>query len=205
MRPSLKSICVQKLSLYIDLILNDDQIAQIRKVAEPDKDGDSNFRDTYIIDRARHRAWAWVVERDKKERKFEIQIYYEPKGGGRLHRNLPRVSQLIDILSSNKEELDINCQADFEFLRRYRAKPIINLPIRCLNLPNMPFDEISGLSFVKRGIGQQEEYTVVLGMSGRGVFWEIIFFNYRSRIHETIVDDIVSQAKRISDCFIVKE
>jgi hypothetical protein len=204
MRPNLKSICIQKLSLYTDLILNDDQIAQIRRVARPDKDGDSNFRDTYMIDGVRHRTWAWVVERDKKERKFGIQIHCEPKGGGRLRTNIPRVSQLIDILSSNQEELDISCQANFEFLRRYRAKPIISLPIRCFNMPNMPFDEISGLSFVKQGAGR-EEYAVVLGTSGRGVFWEIISFNYRSRLQETIVDDMVSQAKRISDCFIVKE
>jgi len=204
MRPNLKSVCIQKLSLYTELLLNDDQIAQIHKVAKPDKDGNSNFRDTYTIDGTRHRAWAWVIETNKKERKFRIQIHYEPKGGGRLSRNTPRVSQLIDILSSNQEELDINCQADFEFFRRHRATPIVKLPITCLNIPNMPFDEISGLSFVKQGAGQKE-YSVVMGTSGRGAFWELIFFTYRSRFQETIIDNTVAQAKTISDRFIVKE
>lgn len=204
MRPNLRSYYITELRFSATLTLGDDFIGQIREASPPDESNDSLFVDSYKVDGGAHRAWVWVIEQDKKARGFRIEFNYEPTRGGRLRQDTPRISKLVDIASSIEEEVDISCQVSFRFGRQQKVKPIIPLPMKLLALPDMPFDEIDGLHLVKRG-GKQREYDVILGLMGGGALLEMVFFDYHARIRETLADEIIRQAVRISDSFILKE
>lgn len=204
MRPNLKSYDITELRFSATLTLGDDLIGQIREASPPDESSDSLFLDSYKADGGTHRAWVWVIEQDRKARRFRIEFTYEQARGGRLPKDVPRISKLVDIASSIEEAVDISCHVSFQFGRRRKAKPIIPLPMKLMQSPDMPFDEIDGLHLVKRD-GKGTKYDVILGLMGEGVLIETIFFGYRARIQETLVDEIIAEAARISNCFVLKE
>jgi hypothetical protein len=204
MKLNLKACDIIELRFLVTLTLSDDLIAQIKEASPPDEDGDSIFVDSYEVDGAKHRAWVWVSMVNEGTTKFRIDFNYELGKGGRLRKSTPRINKVVGILCSVEEEVDITCQVSFQFGRRRKAKPIIPLPLKLIELPNIPFDEIDGLHLVKRD-GKQTKYDVILGVSSGGALTEIIFFDYHSRIREDLADEIIREAVRISNLFILKE
>ena len=204
MRPNLKSSDIIKLQFSATVTLSASLIGEIRKASPPDEDGDSVFVDSYRSDGINHRAWAWVSGVEEGTMRASIQFNYELGKGGKLRKAAPRVNQLVDIVSSIEEGVEADCEATFEFGRLQKAKPIVPLPMRLIELPGMPFDEIEGLHLVKRD-GEQSKYDVILDIPRKGVLRESVFFSYHARIQETLADEILREAAKISNRFVVKE
>lgn len=204
MKPNLKSRYATSLEFSTDLALTGELISKIRNISPPDKDGDSLFADSYNG----HRAFVWVIEvdkaLDKDIRKFRIEFNYEARGGGKLGASMPRIEQLIEILSSISERVDIDCRVAFTFRKRLKAKPIISLPMKYFEFPNMPFDRIQGLHLVKLD-GKETKYDVILEAPAQGIVIENIFFKYTSEIDKSLAGKILEQAAAISDNFVSKE
>jgi len=177
-----------------------DLIAEIHKVSQPDSDGDSPFLDSY----EGHRALAWVYKPDDKTLQSSIVFTYEAKKGGRLAKNKPRISQLIDLLSSVGQQPTFECTASFLFTKKLRAKPIIHLPQKYLEIPDMPFDRIQGMHLVKLD-GSETKYDVFLETPTQGVIIENIMFKYSSKIDNNLPNNVLIEALKISDNFVIKE
>lgn len=186
------------------MTLTDELISQVRKVSKPDSEGDSAFVDSYDIDGAGHRSWGWILEQDKKNRKFTIEINYEAKGGGRIGKRMPRTTQLFDLLSSIDGVLKFDCRAYFQYPKRTKAKPIVELPLKLINAPNMPFDRIQGVHLIKLD-GNKTKYDIALDMLTNGTLIANISFNYNAKMRETIGDEILRAAAEISGLFVSKE
>jgi len=186
------------------MTFTDELISKVRKVSKPDDEGDSIFIDSYDIDGTRHRCWGWVLEQDKSKRIFSIELNYEAKGGGRIGKKMPRIAQLLDILSSIDNVFEFDCRAYFQYAKRIKPKPVVELPMKLINVPNMPFDRIQGVHLIKLE-GNKTKYDVALDTLTNGILIANISFNYRANIQETICDDILKKAVEISNLFVSKE
>ena len=204
MKPNLKSYHAISLEFSTTLTLTDDLISKIQNISPPDKDGDSLFVDSYNG----HRAFVWVIGVDKgvdKDiRRFRIEFNYELVRGGKLRKSTPRIEQLFDILSLIEEKMDFDCRVAFTFGKRLKPKSIISLPMKYMELPNMPFDRIQGLHLVKLD-GKEKKYDVILEAPAQGIIMENVFFKYIFRIDKSLPDKILREATTISDSFVFKE
>lgn len=201
---NLKAFNLVYLYFSSTITLTDELISQVRKVSKPDDEGDSAFVDSYNIDGMNHRSWGWVIEQDKNKGIYTIRTSYEAKGGGRIGKKAPRVPQLFKILSSIDDVLEFNCRAHFQYLKRTKPKPIVELPLKLVHAPNMPFDRIQGVHLIKLD-GNKTKYDVALDILTNGTLIVNISFNYKAQIQETFGDDILREAVEISRLFVSKE
>lgn len=199
MQLNLKVHNVTSLEFKTGLTLSDDSISKIRSVASPDEDGDSFFVDTY----KGHRAFVLVREIDEDARRFEIEFTYQPLSGGRVLKRIPRIEQLIEILSSIQEPIAFNCEVAFVFGKRLRPRCIISLPMKYIEAPNVPFDRIQGLHLVK--LDAQPKYEIFLEAPARGILGANILFEYTSKVDESLASKILVEAEAISNKFVIKE
>ncbi len=200
MQINLKAHNATDLEFSAKITLTADLIAEIHKLSKPDSDGDSPFVDSY----ENHRALAWVFKADEKTFQSNIFFTYETKRGGKRVKKLPRIVQLIDILSRTNQQLTFECRASFQFGKKLRAKSIVHLPQKYLEMPDMPFDRIQGMHFVKLD-GSETKYDVFLEAPTQGVIIENVIFKYSSKIDDNLASNIFIEALKISDNFIIKE
>lgn len=200
MQPNLKAHHVNLLEFSTTLSLTDDLISKIRDSSRPDKDGDSVFFDSY----RGHRAIAVVKGINKDIQNFEVEFTYQAVSGGRLSKSFPRIEQLTDVLSSVKEQLNFECSVSFTFGKSLRPRPIISLPMKYIEAPNIPFDRIQGLHLIKLDDGETK-YDVFLEAPTQGVLLENVVFKYKSRIARSLADKILLEGTSISDRFVSKE
>jgi len=151
-----------------------------------------------------HRAWAWVYKADEETFQSDIIFNYETKKGGRLSKKLPLIFQLIDILSHTNQQLTFECRASFQFGKKLHMKSIVHLPQKYLEMPDMPFDRIQGMHFVKLD-GSNTKYDVFLEAPTQGVIIENIIFNYSSKIDDKLAINIFTEALKVSDSFVIRE
>jgi hypothetical protein len=200
MQPNLKIRNAASLEFSVTLPLSSDLVSQIRDTSSPDNDGDSVFFDSY----KGHRVIAIVNGIDKDAKEYKVLFVYQARGGGKLPKRLPRIAQLVDILSSIREQLNFECQVLFTFGRNLRRKPIISLPMRYIEAPDMPFDRIQGLHLVKLD-NSQTKYEVFLEAPAKGVLIETIVFKHMSMVDESLPDKILTEAESISNRLVLKE
>lgn len=200
MQPKLRSCNASVLEFSSTIPLSDEQISKIRDVSHPDKDGDSSFFDLY----QGHRTLAIVREAEEKTQEYKIEFTYVARTARKLSKHTPRISQLVEILSSVKEQLNFECSVIFEFGRKLRPKSIISLPMKYIEAPNMPFDIIQGLHLVKLN-GNETKYDVFLEAPSKGILYENVEFNYVSSFDESLPDKILTKAKSISDKIVFRE
>jgi hypothetical protein len=200
MQINLKARNATGLEFFAKITLTADLIAEIHKLSSPDSDGDSPFVESY----QNHRAWVWVYKADEKTFQADIVFAYEAKSGGKLSKKRARISQLIDLLSPISQQLTFECIASFLFSKKLRAKSIVHLPQKPLELPDMPFDRIQGMHLVKLD-GSETKYDVFLEAPTQGVILENVIFKYSSKIDNDLANNILVEALKISDKFIVKE
>jgi len=200
MQPNLKAHHVNLLEFSTTLSLTDDLISKIRDSSRPDKDGDSVFFDSY----RGHRAIAVVRGINKDIQNFEVEFTYQAVSGGRLSKSFPQIEQLTDVLSSVKEQLNFECSVSFTFGKSLRPRPIISLPMKYIEAPNIPFDRIQGLHLIKLDDGETK-YDVFLEAPTQGVLLENVVFKYKSRIARSLADKILLEGASISDRFVSKE
>ena len=85
-----------------------------------------------------------------------------------------------------------------------RVKSIVHLPQKPLELPDMPFDRIQGMHLVKID-GSETKYDVFLEAPTQGVILENVIFKYSSKIDNNLANNILVEALKISDNFVIKE
>lgn len=197
MQPNLKAHHVDLLEFSTTLSLTDDLISKIRDSSRPDKDGDSVFFDSY----KGHRAIAMVRGINKDIQNFEVEFTYQAVSGRRLSKSFPQIQQLTDVLSSVKEQLNFECSVSFAFGKSLRPRPIISLPMKYIEAPNIPFDRIQGLHLIKLDDGETK-YDVFLEAPTQGVLLENVVFKYKSRIARSLADKILLEGASISDRFV---
>jgi len=200
MQPKFRSCNAKVLEFSSTVPLSHEQISKIRDVSHPDKDGDSDFFDSY----EGHRALAIVRGAKEEAQEYKIEFTYEARTARRLSKRLPRIRQLVETLCLVKEQLNFECSVIFEFGRNLHPKSIISLPMKYIEAPNMPFDRIQGLHLVKLD-GHETKYDVFLEAPTKGIVFENIEFNYVSSFDESLPDKILTEAKSISDKVVFRE
>ena len=200
MQINLKAHNSTELEFSAKITLTHDLIEDIQKISSPDIDGDSIFFDSY----PNHRALVLVKKPDEQTLESNIEFTYEAKSGGRLPKKLPRISQLIDLLSSVNQQLTFDCIASFSFGKKLHVKSIIHLPQKYVELPDMPFDRIQGMHLVKLD-GLETNYDVFIEAPTQGVIIENILYKYTSKIDSNLAQNLLSEALKISGRFIIKE
>lgn len=200
MQLDLKSRNAVSLEFSTSIPLATDLVSQIRDSSCPDKDGASVFFDSY----KGHRGLAVVKGINEDAPKYELAFAYEAVSGRRLPKYFPRIEQLIDIFSSMKERLNFECCVSFTFGKNLRPRPIISLPMKYIEAPNMPFDRIQGLHLVKLD-GNKAKYDVFLEAPTQGVLVETVVFEYTSTIDKSVADNILAEAESISSTFVSRE
>lgn len=210
MRPNLKKYSAKSIHINTEVALTNKIVAKLKRVSFQDEDGDYPFIDAY----RNNLSWAWVIdERErpvKGKRSFSIQFNFE-RGGviswdvdiKRLRKSVPRTEQLIDLLSSNGEELDFSCRLDFEFAKNLKPKPMFNLPIKYAESPDYPFDDMCGVHLRKLD-GKAIRYEVILEGLGDGKIMITVFFVYKSKMTRDIVERILEEGSRIASAFVTK-
>jgi len=200
MQVNLKVHNVTDLVFFAKITLTADLLAEIHRISPPDSDGDSPFFESY----ENHRASAWLGKADEKTFQSSIWFAYESKKRGKTREKIARISQLIDLLSPISPQLIFECRASFSFSKKMRAKSIVHLPQKALELPDMPFDRIQGMHLVKLD-GLETKYDVFLEAPTQGVILENVIFKYSSKIDSNLANNVLAEAVKISDKFIVKE
>lgn len=199
MQINLKAHNATDLEFSAKITLTADLIAEMHRLSKPDSDGDSVFFHSY----EKHRVLVVVGKADEKTFQADIEFIYQAKSGGRLSKRLPRISRLIDLLTPISQQLTFECAASFLFTKKLRAKPIIHLPQKYLELPDMPFDRIQGMHLVKLD-GSEIKYNVFLEAPTQGVIGENITFKYTSKIDNNLANNILDEAIKISDQFVIR-
>ncbi|GAI65005.1 unnamed protein product [marine sediment metagenome] len=135
MQINIKAHNATDLGFSTNITLTAELIAEILILSKPDSDGDSCFFDSY----ENHRVMAWVGKANEKTFQSNLYFGYETKRGGKLSKKTPRIIQLIDILSRTNQQLTFECRASFQFAKKLRAKPIVHLPQKYIEMPGYAF------------------------------------------------------------------
>ena len=205
MKTDLVSVGAASLSFSTELYLNDDVVNAIHEVSSPDEDGDSVFFDSYALQGHGHGVIAWVVSLPENKGGFRISFNYTPGKVEQLPKKVPKVAQLIDILSNLKEKVAFDCSATFQFSKRERVlSPVVTLPIRISPAETLPFDEVRGLRFVKLE-GNKILYSVILDLTSEGALNQSIGFSHPSNFSTNLADDILRKSTDISRMFVSSE
>jgi hypothetical protein len=198
MQPDLKSRHAISLEFSTTLLLSKDLVSEIRNKSHPDEDGDSVFFDSY----RNHRALAvakGVTREDTNS--FQVEFTYQARSGGKLPKSLARVEQLMNILTLVEEQANFECRVSFVFGRKLRPRPIIGLPMKYIEAPNMPFDRIQGLHLVKIA-NNEAKYDIFLEAPSYGIIVENVIFKHTSPIDNALASNILKEAVSISDRFV---
>lgn len=201
---SLKSLSISELRFMFRLTLSKEIISLVGEASPPDEDGENVFLDSYKVDNVGHIAIAVVSKVKKGEDVYNIDCRCQLARGGRLRKETPKISRLIEILSDVKESQSFHCLVRFTYGKRAKFKPIVKLPMIITNKTKAPFNEIHGIHFAKVK-GNKLENEAILDLLEGGGYNETVIFGYKSKISVSIVEDIVKKAKGISDNFVYTE
>jgi len=187
-----------------NLTLSGDILAKINKSAPPDEDDDNVFFYSGKVDGIGHFC-VCVVSRIKKG-KENCSIGLSCKQGrlGRLHKDMPRLSTLKDILCAIEEPIEFQCSAVFMFSRISKVKQILRLPMTLFDSNELPFNDISGLRLVKRE-GRKSIYNVILEILPNGSISQSVQYQYNSTFNESIIHEVVMKGVDISNKFLKME
>jgi hypothetical protein len=204
MRPNLRAHDIESIVLTASLAYDDELYNQLTKASRPSKNGRVYFFDSYKIDADSHRAWVVVAKEGKSDKKLGVEINYEVARGGRLKKGLPRIENFLGVFPVFEDLLDFDCQVNFRFGMGRKVKPIIALPLRLIDSADAPFNEIDMIHMVKYD-NKRTAYDVLLGLVERKNLLETIYFDYRSKMCDRLMDEVIEKAVSISKRFVVKK
>ena len=204
MKPNLKFFYIDKIDISATITVKDELINQIREMSPPDEDGDSAFYDSYKVERNSYIGWLVLSAPAKDNKTCGFTLHYESGKGGRLRTALPRISQAIEILSKLDSPLELASIFNFKFGRRDKVKTVVNLPLTLSESPNLPFDKIQGIHFLRLE-GKRYEYHVILDCAKDGSLFETVIFQHKTIINKSLIDELIKEANDISNGFIFKE
>jgi hypothetical protein len=200
MQTNLKNHFITELEFSVTAPLEKDILSQIQDSARIDSDEDYVFFEFYDG----HAAIGWLQKPDKKHSQSNINFIYRTQKGRKPKKELPKISQLIEILSTIDNVFDFECTATVSFPKKVKPKPIIQLPHKPLQLPDMPFDFIQGMHLTKVD-GGKTKYEVFLDAPTPGEILENIVFTYSSRFVPNLACNITAEAINISERFVMLE
>jgi hypothetical protein len=199
---NLRELNIRELEFMFWINLTDDLLEKIKGLVAPDKDGDYVFGELYRINNVGHFVGA-MVSKSVGEGRYRIHGMCKIVKGKRLEEGVVSVSKLFEILCSIEEEITAMNKLNLSFSRRQKRKAIISLPIKITDIPETVYDEIHGMHFVKRE-GKGFKYDVILDLERDGSITEIIIYNKRINIKESIFEDIAQAGIGISDRFVLR-
>ena len=203
MKPDLKRHNIEDYYIVSNIIIPEQLITRIKGLSPPDDDGDCDFWESYRINNASHRGCAWISQEPISKDLYKVSISYDVAKGGRLKKNVPRIEQLIDILSSTKESAWA-CRISFKFSRRKKVRSIIPLPMKIIDLPDSPFDYISGVHAVKKK-GETHAYDVVLDNDRSGRLIVNVVFPYEDKLQRDLVEKVIKRGIDISEKMVLRK
>jgi len=201
---SLKSENVIAFQFDTTLMLNDDVIKRVKELSPPDKSGGSLFEEIQEINTEKYESFASVGRTKKNNGKYEVTIAVTPSRRRQI-KERASVSQLIEILSTIKEKLDFDCRILLRLRRSKGLNPIINLPLRLSESVDLAFNEIHGIHLVKKNNEGDIIYHVILDTAPKSALRESISFIHSGNFSETIIDEILKEALKISKLFVVRK
>jgi hypothetical protein len=107
MQTNLKNHFITELEFSVTAPLEKDILSQIQDSARIDSDEDYVFFEFYDG----HAAIGWLQKPDKKHSQSNINFIYRHKKGRKPKKELPKISQLIEILSTIDNVFDFECTA----------------------------------------------------------------------------------------------
>lgn len=197
---NLKKFNIAELRFDFSVNLTDDLLEKLQSVVAPDKDGDFMFMDSYKIDNVGH-SLAAMVSKSAFVEIYRIRGIWEIRKGRRSLKGVVSVGKLFEIISSIEDEIMLTSSLRLSFSQRKKYKTIISLPIKITDMPEMVYDEIHGIHFVKRE-GRDFKYDVILDLERDGSLMELIICTKRMKIKESILEDIIQEGLEISDSFV---
>jgi hypothetical protein len=198
---NLKKFNIAELRFDFSINLTDDLLERLQSVVAPDKDGDYMFIDSYRIDNVGH-TLAAMVSKSAVVGMYRVRGVWDMSKGRRPLKEVLSVGKLFEIISSIEEEIMLTSSLRLSFSRRKKYKSIISLPIKITDMPEMVYDEIHGMHFVKRE-GRDFKYEVILDLERDGGLMELIICKKRMKIKESILEDIIQEGLEISDGFVL--
>ncbi len=150
--------------------LPQDCLQRVRRASVPDEEGDSCFWEQFkgyhgLAIVAPEASQDDASEQTQGETTVALAFLYQ-RGTGEKPESvggMPKIGSLIDILSSYALESAIACSARFVYPKRIKPKPVVKLPLECLQSPDMPFDSIHGVRLVKHE-GKAVKYNAVVDL-----------------------------------------
>jgi hypothetical protein len=199
---NLKKLNIVELRFDFSINLMDDLLEKVESVVAADKDGDYMFMDPYRIDNVGH-VLATMVSKSGVPEIYRVRGIWEIRKGRVSSKGLVSVGKLFEIISSIEAKTMLEGSLRLSFSRRKKYKSIINLPIKITDMPKMTYDEIHGMHFVKRE-GRDFKYDVILDVERDGSLTELVIYQRRMEVKESILEDIIQEGLEISDCFVLR-
>ncbi len=123
---------------------------------------------------------------------------------GRTSRRIPAsIEGLFDLLSPVIDKVNLRTSADFLYTKEVKAKPIIEIPNKYINDPNVPFDYIQGYHFIKKSTELGKGYNVLLDSNKRGEYLVRVVFEHSEKFDKELFNDCVKEVESIARKFII--
>ncbi len=196
---------INAFSFTTNLILGEQDVENIANIATKDEDGDYVFYSLRKIDNKNHIGMFVLSESQNSSINFHLTAVFtdNTKNIGSV-KNEPKVEQLLEIIPRSNIKSNFNCTTRFLFNRRQKVKPIISLPGRFINLSSQPFDEISGIRFVKKQ-HDDVDYDVIMEIAQKDGLVITVSFEIELKFDNTLAQKIINKAIDISNKFIIRD
>jgi hypothetical protein len=200
MQPELKSNNIVSIGFSFTVEIGRMLRSKIKRLSKPGDDGDSPFFDSY----PGHRCMAVVYGMKEKTNRHKVVFNFAARSGGKLPKYFPRVNQLLDILTINKEEITVTCDASFVFKKNTGVKTFIDLPMDCPKAEGISFCKIQGVHLIEKD-KNKKQIELYLDSPKSGGYIANIYFTLVSNIDEYMADKVLAEANSIIGKFIIRE
>lgn len=204
MAPNLKAFSIKSIRFSFEIELPVGLAKQITKESPPDKDDDSVFADIYKVGNTKYGSSVLVSKTKKKEANYQISFDYKIISSRKRKLGFPHIDRALQILSNIDGTVKLECFSTFEFTKRDKVKTIVSLPITVSESPYLPFNEIRGLH-LSRMEEKHPKCDIILDRDRDGTLNETLLFSYEAKISETLLDEVVSEAVKVSNSLVFME
>jgi hypothetical protein len=142
-----------------------------------------------------------MLKRGKRGRdEYALTFHCTVGREGRLPRALKRPYFFLQTLAPFGLKATFKCAGKFQYSDT-DWEPVIALPLRFVQWPALPFDELRGVRAVKLE-GDNLTYSVILDRPDNEKYLHSLMFEYDATIGPTLVEEVLAEAARISLLFI---
>ena len=202
MEPDLACVNAVDLEFTAQVLLGRAQIKEIFKQEKIGRTAPLFYANSYTIGGNSHSASAFAYRRYRKPDELVIRVTYSTESSLRFdHPEAKPVAHLMGLLEGESLTDDLRCFATFQYSGREWESALV-LPLKLLNVPSMPFDEIRGFRAVKFTDDGRVKYSVVLDRPQSKDYTQLVSFSLASTLTTSLVDLLLSEATEISSRLI---